>query len=136
MIQQMLLLVFIVFFFKVKGEGEGYIVFSRPWPGIMRTVYGDQDRLIEYTFSGMTFKTYFLSLFTKPDFSNERFEKTYFSRFPGYYMSGDGAKRDADGYLWITGRIDDMLNCSGHLMSTAQVYKKLKLMLNGDQIQA
>ena len=51
-------------------------------------------------------------------------------------MSGDGAKRDADGYLWITGRIDDMLNCSGHLMSTAQVYKKLKLMLNGDQIQA
>merc|ERR1719239_1212073 len=78
---------------EVKGEGEGYIVFSRPWPGIMRTVYGDQDR----------------------------FEKTYFSRFPGYYMSGDGAKRDADGYLWITGRIDDMLNCSGHLMSTAQV---------------
>ena len=53
--------------------------------------------------------------------SNERFEQTYFSRFPGYYMSGDGAKRDADGYLWITGRIDDMLNCSGHLMSTAQV---------------
>merc|ERR1711978_169290 len=72
----------------------GYIVFSRPWPGIMRTVYGDKDR----------------------------FEKTYFSRFPGYYMSGDGAKRDKDGYLWITGRIDDMLNCSGHLMSTAQVH--------------
>ena len=62
-------------------------------PGIMRTVYGDQ----------------------------ERFEKTYFSRFPGYYMSGDGAKRDKDGYIWITGRIDDMLNVSGHLMSTAQV---------------
>ena len=59
----------------------------------MRTVYGDQ----------------------------ERFEKTYFSRFPGYYMSGDGAKRDKDGYIWITGRIDDMLNVSGHLMSTAQV---------------
>merc|ERR1711915_1039715 len=59
----------------------------------MRTVYGDQDR----------------------------FEKTYFSRFPGYYMSGDGAKRDKDGYIWITGRIDDMLNCSGHLMSTAQI---------------
>jgi len=77
----------------VEGEGEGYIVFSRPWPGIMRTVYGDQDR----------------------------FEQTYFSRFPGYYMSGDGARRDKDGYLWITGRIDDMLNCSGHLMSTAQV---------------
>jgi len=77
----------------IEGEGEGYIVFSQPWPGIMRTVYGDQAR----------------------------FEKTYFSRFPGYYMSGDGAKRDKDGYLWITGRIDDMLNCSGHLMSTAQV---------------
>lgn len=77
----------------VEGEGEGYIVFSKPWPGIMRTVYGDQDR----------------------------FEQTYFSRFPGYYMSGDGARRDKDGYLWITGRIDDMLNCSGHLMSTAQV---------------
>ena len=60
---------------------------------MMRTVYGDQ----------------------------ERFEKTYFSRFPGYYMSGDGAKRDKDGYIWITGRIDDMLNVSGHLMSTAQV---------------
>ena len=77
----------------LEGEAEGYIVFDRPWPGIMRTVYGDQDR----------------------------FEKTYFSRFPGYYMSGDGAKRDKDGYIWITGRIDDMLNCSGHLMSTAQV---------------
>jgi len=77
----------------VEGEGEGYIVFKQPWPGIMRTVYGD----------------------------HERFEKTYFSKFPGYYMSGDGAKRDKDGYIWITGRIDDMLNCSGHLMSTAQI---------------
>ena len=46
---------------------------------------------------------------------HERFEKTYFARFPGYYMSGDGAKRDEDGYLWITGRIDDMLNCSGEI---------------------
>ena len=53
--------------------------------------------------------------------NHQRFESTYFQRFPGYYMSGDGAKRDADGYLWITGRVDDMLNCSGHLMSTAQV---------------
>ena len=48
---------------------------------------------------------------------HERFEKTYFARFPGYYMSGDGAKRDGDGYLWITGRIDDMLNCSGKILS-------------------
>jgi len=78
---------------EVVGEGEGYIVFSQPWPGIMRTVYGDP----------------------------ERFKSTYFSKFPGYYMSGDGARRDKDGYIWITGRIDDMLNCSGHLMSTAQV---------------
>ena len=99
-----------IVYFKVKGEGEGYIVFSRPWPGIMRTVYGDQDRWIKInTFFSIEFPTIC------------RFEKTYFSRFPGYYMSGDGAKRDADGYLWITGRIDDMLNCSGHLMSTAQV---------------
>ncbi|KAK7578250.1 hypothetical protein V9T40_010455 [Parthenolecanium corni] len=78
---------------KIIGEGEGYLVFNRPWPGIMRTVYGD----------------------------HKRFEETYFSRFPGYYCTGDGARRDADGYLWITGRIDDKLNVSGHLMSTAEV---------------
>jgi len=78
---------------ELEGEAEGFIAIKKPWPGIMRTVYGD----------------------------HERFEKTYFDRFPGYYMSGDGAKRDADGYIWITGRIDDMLNCSGHLMSTSQV---------------
>jgi acyl-coenzyme A synthetase/AMP-(fatty) acid ligase len=60
----------------VEGPGEGYIVFRRPWPGMMRTVYGD----------------------------HARFQATYFSRFPGYYMSGDGARRDADGYIWITGR--------------------------------
>merc|ERR1719369_1007169 len=77
----------------IKDEGEGYIVFKQAWPGIMRTVYKDP----------------------------KRFEETYFSKFPGYYMSGDGAKRDADGYIWITGRIDDMLNCSGHLMSISQV---------------
>ena len=70
---------------EMEGACEGYIAFKQPWPGIMRTVFGD----------------------------HERFEKTYFSKFPGYYMSGDGAKRDEDGYLWITGRIDDMLNCSG-----------------------
>lgn len=82
---------------ELEGEAEGYIAFKKPWPGIMRTVYGNHTR----------------------------FENTYFSRFPGYYMSGDGAKRDADGYLWITGRVDDMLNCSGHLMSTAQVESAL-----------
>lgn len=82
---------------ELEGPAEGYIAFKRPWPGIMRTVFGD----------------------------HKRFEQTYFSRFPGYYMTGDGAKRDADGYIWITGRIDDMLNCSGHLMSTAQVESAL-----------
>ena len=71
-----------------EGEAEGYIAFKKPWPGMMRSVYGNHPR----------------------------FEKTYFSRFPGYYMSGDGAKRDADGYVWITGRIDDMLNCSGQFI--------------------
>lgn len=53
--------------------------------------------------------------------NHERFESTYFSKFPGYYCTGDGARRDVDGYLWVTGRIDDMLNVSGHLMSTAEV---------------
>ncbi|XP_059045671.1 acetyl-coenzyme A synthetase [Achroia grisella] len=77
----------------IEGPGEGYLVFSRPWPGIMRTLYGD----------------------------HERFETVYFSKFPGYYCTGDGAKRDEDGFLWVTGRIDDMLNVSGHLMSTAEV---------------
>lgn len=77
----------------IQGEGEGYLVFKRPWPGLMRTLYGNHDR----------------------------YETTYFSKFPGYYCTGDGARRDADGYLWVTGRVDDMLNVSGHLMSTAEV---------------
>ncbi|KAL0902548.1 hypothetical protein ABMA27_000390 [Loxostege sticticalis] len=77
----------------IEGEGEGYLVFARPWPGIMRTLFGD----------------------------HERYEKVYFSKFPGYYCTGDGARRDEDGLLWVTGRIDDMLNVSGHLMSTAEV---------------
>uniref|UniRef100_A0A8C3B3P8 acetate--CoA ligase n=1 Tax=Cyclopterus lumpus TaxID=8103 RepID=A0A8C3B3P8_CYCLU len=78
---------------ELEGEGEGYLVFRRPWPGIMRTVYRN----------------------------HERFEKTYFKKFPGFYVTGDGCRRDKDGYYWITGRIDDMLNVSGHLMSTAEV---------------
>uniref|UniRef100_A0A8C1U2B6 acetate--CoA ligase n=1 Tax=Cyprinus carpio TaxID=7962 RepID=A0A8C1U2B6_CYPCA len=68
-------------------------VFRKPWPGIMRGVYGNQ----------------------------ERFESTYFRKFPGFYVAGDGCRRDKDGYYWITGRIDDMLNVSGHLLSTAEV---------------
>ncbi|KAK8407384.1 hypothetical protein O3P69_002131 [Scylla paramamosain] len=82
---------------EIKGEGEGYLVFRRPWPGIMRTVYGN----------------------------HERFETTYFKKFSGFYCTGDGARRDSDGYIWVTGRIDDMLNVSGHLLSTAQVESSL-----------
>jgi len=82
---------------EISGPGEGYLVFKQPWPGIMRTVFGD----------------------------HERFETTYFKKFPGYYCTGDGARRDSDGYLWITGRIDDMVNVSGHLLSTAEVESAL-----------
>ncbi|KAK7878036.1 hypothetical protein WMY93_031317 [Mugilogobius chulae] len=78
---------------ELEGEAEGYLVFRRPWPGIMRTLYKNQ----------------------------ERFEKTYFKKFPGFYVTGDGCRRDKDGYFWITGRIDDMLNVSGHLLSTSEV---------------
>ncbi|GFR76236.1 acetyl-coenzyme A synthetase [Elysia marginata] len=82
---------------EVKGPGQGYLVFKQAWPGLMRTVYGD----------------------------HERFETTYFKKFPGYYCTGDGAKRDEEGYLWITGRIDDLVNVSGHLLSTAEVESAL-----------
>ncbi|XP_005099293.1 acetyl-coenzyme A synthetase, cytoplasmic [Aplysia californica] len=82
---------------EITGPGEGYLVFKQPWPGIMRTVFGN----------------------------HERFETTYFKKFPGYYCTGDGAKSDEDGYLWITGRIDDMVNVSGHLLSTAEVESAL-----------
>uniref|UniRef100_H3BGI7 Propionate--CoA ligase n=1 Tax=Latimeria chalumnae TaxID=7897 RepID=H3BGI7_LATCH len=82
---------------ELEGEAEGYLVFKQPWPSIMRTVYGNP----------------------------KRFETTYFSQFPGYYITGDGCKRDKDGYYWITGRTDDMLNVSGHLLSTAEVESAL-----------
>uniref|UniRef100_A0A5K3FEF3 acetate--CoA ligase n=1 Tax=Mesocestoides corti TaxID=53468 RepID=A0A5K3FEF3_MESCO len=72
---------------------KGCLVFAAPWPGIARTVYGD----------------------------HARFEDVYFKRFPGFFMSGDGAVVDEDGDIWITGRMDDMLNMSGHLLSTAEV---------------
>ncbi|XP_026873237.2 acyl-CoA synthetase short chain family member 2 like [Electrophorus electricus] len=78
---------------ELQGEAEGYLVFRKPWPGIMRGIYGNQ----------------------------ERFESTYFRKFPGFYVTGDGCRRDKDGYYWITGRMDDMLNVSGHLLSTAEV---------------
>uniref|UniRef100_A0A3Q0RFR6 Acetyl-coenzyme A synthetase n=1 Tax=Amphilophus citrinellus TaxID=61819 RepID=A0A3Q0RFR6_AMPCI len=82
---------------ELEGPSEGYLVFKQPWPGMMRTVYG----------------------------SHQRFETTYFKKFPGYYVTGDGCRRDKDGYYWITGRIDDMLNVSGHLLSTAEVESAL-----------
>lgn len=82
---------------ELQGEAEGYLVFKKPWPSIMRTIYGN----------------------------HERFESTYFKKFPGFYVAGDGCRRDKDGYFWITGRIDDMLNVSGHLLSTAEVESAL-----------
>ncbi len=78
-------------------EAEGLLVIADSWPGQMRTVYGD----------------------------HERFEKTYFSMFAGKYFTGDGARRDADGDYWITGRVDDIINVSGHRMSTAEVESAL-----------
>uniref|UniRef100_A0A4W5QCP8 Propionate--CoA ligase n=1 Tax=Hucho hucho TaxID=62062 RepID=A0A4W5QCP8_9TELE len=82
---------------ELEGPCEGYLVFKQPWPGVMRTVYGN----------------------------HQRFETTYFKKFPGYYVTGDGCRRDKDGYYWITGRMDDMLNVSGHLLSTAEVESAL-----------
>ena len=81
----------------LEGEAEGNLVLTDSWPGQMRTVYGD----------------------------HERFVQTYFSAFKGYYFSGDGARRDADGYYWITGRVDDVINVSGHRMGTAEVESAL-----------
>ena len=84
---------------ELEGEAEGALCIKRPWPGMMRTVYGDHDRFIE----------------------------TYFKMFPGKYFSGDGARRDKDGYYWITGRIDDVINVSGHRMGTAEIESALVL---------
>ena len=80
-----------------KTNEGGYLVLKRPWPGIMRTVYGQ----------------------------HERFKETYFSRFPGVYFTGDGARCDEDGYFWLMGRIDDVLNVSGHRIGTAEVESAL-----------
>jgi len=84
---------------EVHGAGQGSLVIKRSWPGQMRTVYGDHERFVE----------------------------TYFGLFPGLYFSGDGARRDEDGYYWITGRVDDVLNVSGHRMGTAEVESALVL---------
>jgi acetyl-CoA synthetase len=83
----------------LEGATDGNLVITRPWPGIMRTVYGDHQRFID----------------------------TYFSMYKGLYFTGDGARRDADGYWWITGRVDDVINVSGHRMGTAEVESALVL---------
>ncbi|PSV18516.1 acetate--CoA ligase [Photobacterium kishitanii] len=81
----------------LEGTTDGNLVMTDSWPGQMRTLWGD----------------------------HERFEQTYFSTFPGMYFSGDGARRDEDGYYWITGRVDDVLNISGHRMGTAEIESAL-----------
>ncbi len=83
----------------IEGEGEGALVLAQSWPGQMRTVFGDHQRFID----------------------------TYFTQYPGYYFTGDGAKRDKDGYYWITGRMDDVINVSGHRLGTAEIESALVL---------
>ena len=82
---------------ELEGTNEGNLCIKRSWPGQMRTVYGDHKRFIE----------------------------TYFSQYDGYYFTGDGCKRDEDDYYWITGRVDDVINVSGHRMGTAEVESAL-----------
>ncbi len=82
---------------ELKGAAEGVLVLADSWPGQMRTVYKD----------------------------HKRFEETYFSTYKGYYFSGDGCRRDEDGYYWITGRVDDVINVSGHRLGTAEIESAL-----------
>ena len=82
---------------EIMGEGSGDLVIKNSWPGQIRTVWGDHRRLVE----------------------------TYFSTYEGYYFTGDGARRDEEGYFWITGRVDDVLNISGHRLGTAEVESAL-----------
>lgn len=84
---------------EIQGVGSGNLVIKRSWPGQMRTIYGDHERFID----------------------------TYFNMYPGKYFSGDGARRDEDGDYWITGRVDDVINVSGHRMGTAEVESALVL---------
>ena len=84
---------------EITGAGEGNLCIKAAWPSQIRTVYGDHQRCID----------------------------TYYSTYPGYYFTGDGARRDQDGYYWITGRVDDVINVSGHRMGTAEVESALVL---------
>ena len=81
----------------VPNGGGGYLVLSEPWPAMLRTIYGD----------------------------DERYAETYWSRFPGRYFAGDGAKKDEDGDIWLLGRVDDVMNVSGHRISTTEVESAL-----------
>ncbi|MDM1248902.1 MULTISPECIES: acetate--CoA ligase [unclassified Acinetobacter] len=82
---------------EIEGEAEGNLIIKDSWPGQMRTIWGDPERFIE----------------------------AYFSTYPGSYFTGDGARRDKDGYYWITGRVDDVLNVSGHRLGTAEIESAL-----------
>jgi acetyl-CoA synthetase len=84
---------------EIKGPGQGSLCIDISWPGQMRSVYGDHERFID----------------------------TYFKQYPGRYFSGDGCRRDDDGYYWITGRMDDVINVSGHRLGTAEVESALVL---------
>ena len=77
----------------LEGPATGNLFIANSWPGQMRTVYGDHQRFVD----------------------------TYFKTYPGKYFTGDGCRRDADGYYWITGRVDDVINVSGHRLGTAEV---------------
>lgn len=81
----------------VEGEGSGYLVLTEPWPSMLRGIWGDEDR----------------------------YRKTYWSRFPGKYFAGDGAKRDSNGNIWLLGRVDDVMMVSGHRLSTAEIESAL-----------
>jgi acetyl-CoA synthetase len=82
---------------SVPLGGGGYLVLTRPWPAMLRGIYGDP----------------------------ERYKQTYWSRFPGKYFAGDGAKRDEEGYYWLLGRVDDVMNVAGHRISTTEVESAL-----------
>ncbi len=84
---------------EIEGSGSGNLAIAQSWPGQIRSVYGDHQRCVD----------------------------TYYSMYPGYYFTGDGARRDEDGYFWITGRVDDVLNVSGHRMGTAEIESALVL---------
>lgn len=84
---------------EIEGAGAGNLVIKQSWPSQIRTVYGDHQRCVD----------------------------TYFATYPNYYFTGDGARRDEDGYYWITGRVDDVLNVSGHRLGTAEIESALVL---------